>query len=159
MQISEEELKRRLNSSKNILNTPASPVKVREIPKREQAPPVSKSTRVMAGVLHGTGESAKSVAHGLGMSVSQVRDARALPEARVGIERVRDLALDKLMLTLGLMTEDKFLNSNLKDLSIVAANMSRIIEKTSPREGGATLQLIVYTPELKRESQYKVIDV
>lgn len=161
MFISEEELIRRIGSEKNIaqVDKKEEPLKVVPIPKREYTPTPPKETRTVAGILAGTGASVKSVANSFNMTPSQVRTAIKTPSAQSGIEKIRELAIDKLMLALGLMTEDKFENSSLKDLSYIAANVSRIIEKTSPRDAAASIQLLVYAPEIKSERMYKTLDV
>lgn len=165
MVISKEELQRRLNSQKNFQavldqRVPQKPVvKVQPKPKQVQAVPAPRDARIVAGALAATGVPQKTIAREFGLTTNQVQKAQKLPEVRSTVERVKEIALDKLMASLNLMTEDKFENSSLKDLSAVAANLSRVVERTTPQENNTTLQLIVYAPEQKTERSYKVLDV
>lgn len=76
------------------------------------------------------------------------------------VTKARDLALDKLMLSLGLLTPDKLEKVNARDASTIAANMARIVEKTTPQQSqGPNLQIIFYAPNVKQEKDYEVITV
>ena len=78
------------------------------------------------------------------------------------IEAVQDQALNKLMSSLGLITEDKMANAKLTDLSRVAVDMSRIIDKTGPKDannGQPVVNLTLYCPTVKSERDYKVVEV
>src|SRR5260370_8172169 len=131
MQISEEELRRRLSSNKNLKNSlsdkivenihPAKVVNIKES-HRENIPQVKNdSIRIVAGILSHT-QSVSSVARELNLTPQQVDSAKNSPVLRSkinnGLERIRELALDKLCLALGLMTQKKFKNAQLKHLSI-----------------------------------------
>lgn len=168
MQIDEKELERRLNSSKNLANTLSNPIveKVKVIPieKDKHSSPLSENEQILAGTL-AFQMPVKDVARELNITPSQVSYAKNTTNPKVKgpiqatIGRVQELALDKMMQALGLMSEEKFTNASLKDLSIVAANMAKIVEKTTQSDAVASVQLIIYAPEMKRESSYKVIDV
>ena len=44
------------------------------------------------------------------------------------------------------------------DLSMIAANMSRVVEKTTPKEKATTnVQVVVYSPRIHNESEYEEI--
>jgi DNA-binding XRE family transcriptional regulator len=76
------------------------------------------------------------------------------------LNHVRDRALSRLMSSLGLLTDDKLSGCSARDLSLVAANMSRVVEKTIPKENTQSgINLIIYSPELKRESGFKVVEI
>lgn len=73
---------------------------------------------------------------------------------------VRDRALERLMASMNLITDDKLEKCKATDLSVISANMSRIVEKTLPKQNeGTQMNLIVYAPQLKSEESYKVVDV
>lgn len=179
MEISQEELQRRLNSRKNLTNSlkgtgdrtstlPQSPSGSKSsnpvvVPlHKDRAEQKPREARALAGILAAQGEPVSEVARLMQMTPNQVRTATKspkLPEVTSTVEKVREIALDKVMTALNLMTEDKFENASLKDLSMVASNVSKIIEKTSPKESGPTVQLLVYAPQQREENFYKVLDV
>jgi len=76
------------------------------------------------------------------------------------IVEVKDRALDRLMHTLGLLTDDKLSGCSAKDLSVIASNMGRVVERTSPKEERPDgLTFIIYAPELKQERAYDVVEI
>ena len=73
---------------------------------------------------------------------------------------VRDLALERLMASLGLLTDDKLTGCSAKDLSTIASNMGRVVEKIQDKvETPDNINFIIYSPELKQEHSFKVIEV
>lgn len=172
MIITAEELERRLKSQKNIGNSLSidsnqtfRTAKVTQIgqkdkDKAEKPPEPPRETKALAGILATIGQgSVKDIAADMGMSTRQVHQAKNLPEVKLTIDRVREIALDKMMLCLQGMSMDKFDGTNIKDLSTIAANMSRIIEKTAPKEINGNIQLLVYAPQQREERFYKCVDV
>ena len=76
------------------------------------------------------------------------------------IESLRDLALEKTLQALGLITIDKLLDANLDDLSKVAFRLSQIaIPKFDSTEDNSKINITIYAPEQKLESSYKTIEV
>lgn len=75
------------------------------------------------------------------------------------LSEVRDKALDRLMVSLGLITDEKLAKCNAKELSVVAANMGKVVEKTIPRDSVDRINLVIYTPELKQERAFDVVDI
>lgn len=76
------------------------------------------------------------------------------------IDTVKDRALDRLMSSLGLLTNDKLSGCTAKDLSIIASNMGRVVEKMNPKSDQPdNINLIIYAPELKQERAFKVIEI
>jgi hypothetical protein len=172
MRIDAQEMERRLNSNKNLANkfsvskSPVEPekIKVISIEPEKRTPPADTNTRILAGTLSRQ-QPAKEVAAALNLTIDQVYKAKnsknpAVANGRdAAISRVQELALEKTIQALGLMTDEKFFNANLKDLSIVAANMARVVEKTAAKESSTSIQLVVYTPEQRSERSYRTIDV
>lgn len=153
---------RRLNSGKNLVNSlptmPARPSVVQK-PMNTYTPPASKDVKVIAATLIAQGEKTADVCKEFNLSPKQARAELHNPAVTASIERVRSLALDKLLITMGLMTQEKFENASLKDLSSVAANLSRVIDKTGERDQTNIVQFVVHAPQAKSLSQYKTIDV
>jgi transcriptional regulator with XRE-family HTH domain len=173
MQITQAELERRLGSSKNLARTlpgeenpnskfPESTVVYPE--KGSPSPRLSTGLRIVAGSLSAQGEKTSEVASEFGITPSQVIAAKNSKDPKVSsgitrsIEKVQELAIDKMMLALGLMSADKMEGTPLKDLSIIAANMGRIIEKTRIHEEDERVQLIIYAPEPRTPRSYKYCD-
>lgn len=73
--------------------------------------------------------------------------------------RVRDSALSKLLDSLELIDDDKLESLGAKDLSTVASNLSRVVEKSLPRDmqQAPTAQLIVYAPTIAKEEHYETV--
>ena len=175
MEIDQKELLRRLDSSKNLANVLSRPC-APECPKdsTKVIPPEKKArmiqpdtnTRILAGSLSLQGVPSQEISKELSITIDQVISAKRTNNPEIAgprdasLRRVQELALEKTMEALGLMTPDKFINANLKDLSIVAAQMSKIILNTTPKvEGDTQIQFVVYAPEQRSERGYKVIDV
>lgn len=169
MQITQEELERRLKSPKNLSKTLSVPImeetsRVIPIEKGKRSEPLTIPQQITVGTLAHQ-MSGVEVAKEFGITPAQVYGAKHSNNPSVKgpiqatISRVQELALDKMMQALGLMTEEKFTNASLKDLSIVSANMAKIIEKTTMREDDSKVQILIYAPEMRKESSYKMIDV
>jgi predicted transcriptional regulator len=76
------------------------------------------------------------------------------------LEIARNKALDRLMTSLGLITDDKISALNAKDISLFAANMARVVEKTIPdRDRQQNINLVVYAPELRNEKAYETVEI
>lgn len=87
---------------------------------------------------------------------------KGIDEARVErmINSVKDRALDRLMASLGLLNDDKLSGCSAKDLSVIASNMGRVVEKIQPKEIQAdNINFIIYAPELKQERAYETVEV
>jgi hypothetical protein len=85
------------------------------------------------------------------------RDKNAVDEA---LETARNKALDRLMTTLGLITNDKLSALNAKDLSNIASNMAKVVEKTIPdADRNAAINLVIYSPELRSEKAFNSIEI
>jgi hypothetical protein len=76
---------------------------------------------------------------------------------------VRDRALEKLMSSMGMITDDKLEKCKPLELSTIAANMSRVVEKTMPKEqvnqANTGANIIIYAPKINSENSYEVVEV
>jgi len=169
MQISVEELKRRLDSQKNLVNTLTLP-KLNDDPNLpkivEKVTPPETSKAILAGTLAGLGEKVVDIAPALDMEIPAIKRAQrtkslvvALPRANT-IDRVREMALERTLECLGLITEEKLEGAELKQLADVASKLSRVAANTVTKEkGGTTVNLVVYSPEPRQEASYRVLDI
>ena len=74
-------------------------------------------------------------------------------------QEIQDAALDRLADTLGLLDEDKMRNCKAIELSQIASNMSKVVEKMEGRNGNTNNVLIVYSPKMKTEEEYETIAI
>jgi hypothetical protein len=164
MFITNDEAQRRLNSVKNLTNSLKEVQSGAAVPEVVHKPlvtpgsPAPLGLKTIAQSLIAQGEKRADVQAAFNLSAGQTRTG---DEQRVAhtIERVRDLALDKMLIAMGLMTQDKFENASLKDLGAVTAHLSRVIEKTQPRESGTNVQFVIHAPAQKSLGMYRTIDV
>ncbi|SRR6266478_2546403 len=172
MEISQEELERRLNSPKNLAaSLPKSKSSQTPTAKIQPIKPVQKkhldaTTRTVAAILANSGDKKAAIAAQFHINPSQISSAQNSSKLDIkdrvsaGTERVRELALDKLMSALGLMTQDKFEGAQLRELSAVARDMSRVVECTTEKVvNDSRLQIIIQAPAQKTEDHYKTLDV
>lgn len=76
------------------------------------------------------------------------------------LDDVQDLAMSKLLTSLGYISNDKMQALDPVKLSVVASNMSRIIGNIRHNDdNGPKVVVQIYAPELKKESSYKTLDV
>lgn len=80
------------------------------------------------------------------------------------LKPIRKSAVEKLQFALDAITKEKLNESkSIRDVASVAANLSKIVEKTAPIQektminGG--IQVNIYRPESRDEKEYTVIDV
>lgn len=88
--------------------------------------------------------------------------SQVVPEHRAQIDQIigqaQEKAAEKLMQALGLLNEEKLAVAKAKDLSAIAADMSRVIEKTSPKSQIQATQIVIYAPTRHRTESYEVIE-
>jgi uncharacterized protein YjbJ (UPF0337 family) len=76
------------------------------------------------------------------------------------IEDAKDAAINRLMASLGQITDDKISAHTAKDISSIAANMAKVVKDISPdKQLPQSINLIVYTPELRNEKTYEVVEI
>ena len=73
---------------------------------------------------------------------------------------VRETSINRLMTSLGQLTEDKISAHNAKDISTICANMAKVVQQTIPQDKVAqAINLIVYTPEMRKESNFEIVEI
>lgn len=121
----------------------------------------------------------KDVANLTGVSVDCVRDLRngkqgssgysesLMKEIEDRTEQHRkatyDTAMDKLLTSLGFITSDKMENANAKDLSGIAANLSKVANNLTPNlnkeVNGQNIKVILFQPKPMEEKHFEVIEI
>jgi hypothetical protein len=89
-------------------------------------------------------------------------DAKKIDRERVkeSIDLVHTNAVDAMLTSIGLIKEKLPTVKKAIDLSKIAADMSRVIEKTTPKDALANnIKVIVFAPPLKGESEYEEIEI
>lgn len=121
----------------------------------------------------------KQVAELTGVSVDAVRDLRNGKRGSSGFDpelmkkvndasaqkrtAVQEKAVDALLASIGLLTEEKMENLGAKDLSAVASNMSKVVSNLEPKdkEGskGGGVNITIYAPKTMKEEHFEVVKV
>ena len=178
MFISEAELQRRLSSHKNIATILPSRPSVFNKPSAFQRPvssgavapepesvtqdPAKLAPDVVAVIgasLVQQGVSQETVCKELSVAPDQIKQANP-KRVQSSIDRVRELAIDRLMITLGLMKPEMLESASLKELSNCTANLSRVLGKTAPRElNDNRVQFMVYSPAIRRLDDFPILNV
>lgn len=178
MRITYAEMQRRLASERNIANGVEfkSTDKVSPVGQRSGCSNTPQEVRDLAGALALVpGVKQQTIAAELGMSqaaVSQYKtghiggrpdhpQSKEMPEGKqANLDKIKDKALGRLMSSLGLLTDEKLEDCSPKDLSKIAVDMSRIHQSLSPQQAtGDKVNLIVYSPQLRDESKFQVVEV
>lgn len=120
-------------------------------------------------------ESALELASNLGISPSSVsaysqganstasyEDRPNLLEINKAKERISKRARSKLMLALHHITEDKLVDTKVRDLAGIARDMSAIVKNIEPEEkinplGSNGPTFIFYSPQFRKEEHFEVI--
>lgn len=185
MILTEEQAKARVNSEGNLLNrfgksAPVTPTEPDDKPKeKSEVTVIPFAKRAAGGPNHEhhpqateiaararLGESQTALAKEYGMTQQNVHryeaglhqtDEKAIEKR---MDEIQDKALCKLMMSIGLLDEEKLTKLGAKDLSAVAANMAKVAGNVRPSVAdGNAVHLHLYAPELRKESNYKTIEV
>ena len=82
-------------------------------------------------------------------------------EQKLTEKKVQEVALTRLMDALGLLTPISMFNEKPKDISSIAANLSRVHSNLRDRNGetGNQLNVTIYAPSQRKLSDYDSIEV
>jgi hypothetical protein len=76
------------------------------------------------------------------------------------LEVVRDVALEKLMLSLGLINENSVKGLGVKDAALVASAMARVIDHTADKRfQNQNNVLVIYAPPQRDEGKFQTVEV
>jgi hypothetical protein len=183
MLITSEQAESRLNSQKNTANlvTKANDGKliIKEINRgggrSDGQNNLTESQRILIGKTAQL-DSPRNVAEAFHISESHVYNLRkgqtdrdhlqrkTHPELKSAIvekrEEIKDRALDKLLSTLNIISEDKLSILNAKDASKVAVNLSRVHGNMTPQESNnGKVNITIYTPQMRSVKEYDVVEI
>ena len=174
MHITEKQALERLNSPNNLANRFARvDNQIVQVEERVIHSPgknrvnLDENTRTEIAIQARLGMNQNDIARDFGVTqgeVSQIKNNKVQGVDERAVERslneVRDQAVLKLMESLGLITSDKLSALGAQALSIVAANMSKVVEKTMPnKDNKNNINLIIYTPEMRSERGFDFVEI
>ena len=171
----EEQIKARLGSEKNLVNRfgrqepTVENVEVIPLgnPGNKEKPKLEPEQKDEIAFRARAGEKQKDLAVEFGVSqsaIGEIEQGRTkVNEAEVNrrLDAVQDVAMNKLLESLGYMTTDKLDKCKATDLSSIAANMSKVVSnvRTKNNDSGPVVQVQIFAPELRNEKTYKTIEV
>jgi hypothetical protein len=119
---------------------------------------VPETLRIIAGAA-GHFSGIVKVQDNLAISDSDAWNNKKHPKVEKIVDQAQVKAAERLLEALGLITPEKMENAKLRDLSAVAADMARILEKTSDKAAPniQQTQILIYAPRTKDEDEYKII--
>ena len=162
MQITQEELKRRLGSQNNLINILGNKDSAEKTYKQEEK--AKESEKVVLGVLAASVRPDK-VAAEFGLDKFEVidnsKDPDIKPKVEYSVKRLQELALEKTMAALGLITDDRLQGAELRELVNAASQFSRIVERTTPKvdSGNQQVNINFFAPTPRSERDYPIINV
>ncbi len=174
MRISQKDAERRIGAENNLANLAVThaPMPRRGSGKRGAGlPEFLRDT--MANLAEQDDVKQKDVAEAFEVSDAEVSFCRS---GRIGgkeptaeraekrderLEKIKDVALIKLMASLNLIDDDRLEKCSAKELSAVAGNLSKIVKDHTDASvsGAPQVNVVIYSPEAKTEKNYRVVDV
>jgi hypothetical protein len=78
------------------------------------------------------------------------------------VEKAQNQAAEKLLIAIGAVSEDEIKSAPLKTKLDVVDRFSRVVRNLAPKEDGPMIKdsnVIIYRPEMRKETDYEVINV
>lgn len=97
-----------------------------------------------------------------GYNEGATQDEELLHKINQKLGRASDTAIDKLQAALGLISQEKLLNSKARELSAIAKDMATIADKARPvlkDENTRAPHIVFYAPRFHKEDFYDVVEV
>ena len=149
-----------------VLITPNGSVSTITTGSSKKLPRVPSDVREAIGLAAMTGlETQEEIAKRFGTSQPQVSQCKIALEKKSAeksdpIPKIKDIAVEKLMVAMGLLTEDKLSSCKAKDLATISGEMARVIDRVTPKVAQVPLvNLVVYAPQIRSEESYKVVEI
>lgn len=179
MRISQDDLMRRLGSKSNLVNK-LGLKETKETKENESKrgndqtnrnncgrlsdkPNAPESLRKVASILSNAENNSSQVARNLHLTPGQVTYAKEVfeKETKITEKQVEDLALTRLMDTLGLLDPVCVAREKPKDISTIAANLSRVHSNLRAHESNErnNVSITIYSPKQRDLKDYETIEV
>lgn len=161
----EDEALERLGSPQNLVNRIHNPVVVKELHSNRNGskgiPPMVQELIGVAATLTTQREAADSF--GVSQPMARLYE-HGMTKGSKGVapkvQESHDAAIDAMLSAIKAIP-DRIPNvKKATDLSTIAANMARVVEKTTPKEleGKSNVQVIFFSPRIKDESEYETVN-
>lgn len=159
----------RIDSPDNLVNKlrlQGSNVEIRDRfarnTQKKNLPPMIQTLAVASGIVDGQATAGKT----FGVSQPDIsyltREGKGVNRDQVKqtVSDVHQQALDGMLTAIGLLGPKLHDVKKATDLSRVAADLSRVVNNTSPKEGPTTnVKVVVFSPVIRGEEQYEEIVV
>lgn len=177
----QEEINSRLSSKNNLVNRfgkvvnqipDDSPIETQvtviplEQPGNKEKPKLSKDQRNEIAFRARVGETQVALATEFGVSqsaIGEIEQGRTKVDERAvqtRIDEVQDVAMQRLLQSLGFITPEKMEKAKISDIANVASSMSKIVSNIRGKDSDAPKVIVqIYAPELKSESSFRTIEV
>jgi hypothetical protein len=143
----------------------SSAVRVESEQSRPRVPNAVKELIAITARVDGASSAAKAFNVSDSLASSLKNGKASLPDeskAKVErqVERIRDDAMERMLMSIGVITDEKLSTVSPVAASQIAANMSRVVEKMMPRDtgNGVTNNIIFYAPRRREETDFEIIE-
>lgn len=177
MQLNEEQAKERLASPDNLANRLAAfragrkkvlDENVLSVSAGRQLPrlPDEVKQEIVERAASGT-ERQKDIAVEYGITQADVSylkrssNERERESASALEKSIKDQACEKMMLAMGLITQEKLEKLKVRDLSNVSTAMAKVLNVVAPKNANQAplVNLVVYAPEVRDEKSFKIVEI
>lgn len=125
--------------------------------------PIPEQDRRQIAVLDALGEKQKDIAvvfNTTQASVSNIANESEMQQHRTdAVAPIKEKALERLMSSLNLLTNDKLENAKAKELASVAVSMAKVSELGREVNDQSNVTVNIYAPQLREEHHFKTIEV
>lgn len=74
-------------------------------------------------------------------------------------EQVKNMAVEKMMLAMGLIDEDSLTQLRATELASISSQMAKVYAAANPKQNQVAVNLVIYSPEIKEEKSYPVVEI
>lgn len=169
MILTAEEAEKRLNSPDNLATKFGEPkvIPLKQPGRKEDVPNIPVQKREAIAVKARIGTKQRELAAEFKTTQAHVSQLERGIDKSIDSERVndevslaRDEALQKLLVSMKLITPKKLERLKAVELGAMAARMSTVVKNLTPEEKAQnTVQVVVYAPELRKEENFKTLEV
>lgn len=169
----EEQINARLKSGRNLVNRfgKLQEVKIEIVPLgqpgNKEKPKLDPEQKDEIAFRARAGENQTTLAkefHVSQSAIGEIEQGRTKVDevaVQTRLDQVQDVAMNKLLESLGYISSDKLDKCKATDLSSIAANMSKVVSnvRVKTNDTGPIVNVNVYAPELRNERTFKTIEV
>ena len=122
---------------------------------------ISSGTERQQDIAESFGVSQAAISYQKRVSDKEIENKEKAAEIDERAKVARSIAIDKMLLTMGLITEEKLEKLRAKDLATTARELSIVQHTLNPKDKApaAQVNLVVYAPEVRSEESYKILEI